>query len=145
MYNFRMLNSMYDKFIDEKELTTKQMLELGFNKHDIAKLVEEDKIRRVRRGYYDLVECDGLYRYAVILFNKKHLNIERGRKAFDRCLEIDPNNSNVHMRLFFDALFSKDYEKVLEHFNIFFISCSILSILERIILFVISSISSYSG
>ena len=50
MYNFRMLNSLYDKFIDNKELTTKELVELGFNKHDITKLVEEGKIRRVRRG-----------------------------------------------------------------------------------------------
>ena len=51
MYNFKMLNLMYDKFIDNKEVTTKELVELGFNKHDIAKLVEEGKLRRVRRGY----------------------------------------------------------------------------------------------
>ena len=81
-------------------------------------MVEEGKLRRVRRGYYDLVECDGLYRYANILFSKRFYNAERGRKALARCLEIDPNNGSVHSRLFMDALFSRDYEKVFEHFRV---------------------------
>lgn len=118
MYNFRMLNSMYDKFIDSKELTTKELVELGFNKHDIAKLVEEGKIRRVRRGYYDLVECDGLFKYANVLFSKRVFNVERGRKALERCLEIDPTNGSVHTRLFNSALYSRDYDKVFEHFQV---------------------------
>lgn len=118
MYNFRMLNSLYDKFIDNKELTTKELVELGFNKHDITKLVEEGKIRRVRRGYYDLVECDGLFRYANVLFSKRVFNVERGRKALERCLEIDPTNGSVHTRLLLDALYSRNYDKVFEHFKI---------------------------
>lgn len=118
MYNFRMLNSMYDKFIDSKELTTKELVELGFNNHDIAKLVEEGKIRRVRRGYYDLVECDGLFKYANVLFSKRVFNVERGKKALERCLEIDPTNGSVHTRLFNSALYSRDYDKVFEHFQV---------------------------
>ena len=118
MYNFKMLNSMYDKFIDNKELTTKELVELGFNKHDLAKLVEEGKIRRIRRGYYDLVECDGLFRYANVLFSKRVFNVERGRKALERCLEIDPTNGSVHTRLLNNALYSRNYDKVFEHFKV---------------------------
>ena len=92
MINFKTEMSIYDKFIDNKELSTKELLELGLNSHDLTKLVNEGKIRRVRRGFYDLDKCDGLFNYASILASRKYKNYDRFQQAIKRCLEIDPNN-----------------------------------------------------
>ena len=43
MVNFKIEMSIYDKFIDKKELTTKELLELGLNSHDLTNLVSEVK------------------------------------------------------------------------------------------------------
>ena len=118
MVNFKIEMSIYDKFIDKKELTTKELLELGLNSHDLTNLVSEGKIRRVRRGFYDLEKCDGLFNYANILASKKYKNYERFQKALNRCLEIEPNNGKVHTRLLLDSLHKNNFEQAVESIRI---------------------------
>lgn len=118
MINFKLEKSMYDKFIDKSELTTKELLELGFNSHDLTKLVEDGKIRRVRRGVYDLENCEGLFTYAKILASKRNRDFEKFEKAIKRCLEIDPNNGSVHTKLFLDSLYKNNFEQVFESYKV---------------------------
>ena len=118
MVNFKIEMSIYDKFIDKKELTTKELLELGLNSHDLTNLVNEGKIRRVRRGFYDLEKCDGLFNYANILASKKYKNYERFQQALNRCLEIEPNNGKVHTRLLLDSLHKNNFEQAVESIRI---------------------------
>lgn len=118
MINFKLEKSMYDKFIDKSELTTKELLELGFNSHDLTKLVEDGKIRRVRRGVYDLEKCDGLFTYAKILASKRNKDFDRFEKAIKRCLEIDPTNGSVHTKLFLDSLYKNNFNQVFESYKI---------------------------
>ena len=118
MVNFKIEMSIYDKFIDKKELTTKELLELGLNSHDLTNLVSEGKIRRVRRGFYDLEKCDGLFNYANILASKKYKNYERFQQALNRCLEIEPNNGKVHTRLLLDSLHKNNFEQAVESIRI---------------------------
>lgn len=118
MVNFKIEMSIYDKFIDKKELTTKELLELGLNSHDLTNLVSEGKIRRVRRGFYDLEKCDGLFNYANILASKKYKNYERFHQALNRCLEIEPNNGKVHTRLLLDSLHKNNFEQAIESIRI---------------------------
>ena len=118
MINFKLEKSMYDKFIDKKELTTKELLELGFNNHDLSKLVEDGKIRRVKRGVYDLEKIDGLFNYALILASKRNKDFERYNLALKRCLEIEPNNGRVHTKLFLDSLYKNDFKQAMESIRI---------------------------
>lgn len=118
MVNFKIEMSIYDKFIDKKELTTKELLELGLNSHDLTNLVSEGKIRRVRRGFYDLEKCDGLFNYANILASKKYKNYERFHQALNRCLEIEPNNGKVHTRILLDSLHKNNFEQAVESIRI---------------------------
>ena len=118
MINFKLEKSMYDKFIDKSELTTKELLELGFNSHDLTKLVEDGKIRRLRRGVYDLENCDGLFTYAKILASKRNKDFDRFEKAIKRCLEIDPTNGSVHTKLFLDSLYKNNFKQVFESYKI---------------------------
>lgn len=118
MINFKLETSMYDKFIDKKELTTKELLELGFNSHDLSKMVEDGKIRRVKRGVYDLDKCDGLFTYALILAGKRNKDFERYNQAIKRCLEIDPNNGRVHAKLLLDSLYKNDFNQAIDSIRI---------------------------
>lgn len=118
MVNFKTEMSIYDKFIDKKELTTKELLELGLNSHDLTKLVEDGKIRRVRRGFYDLEKCDGLFNYANILASKKYKKYDRFQQAINRCLEIDANNGRIHTRLFLDSLHKNNFEQAIESIRV---------------------------
>lgn len=118
MINFKLEKSMYDKFIDKKELTTKELLELGFNSHDLTKLVEDGKIRRVKRGVYDLDKCDGLFTYALVLTGKKTKDFDRYKQAIRRCLEIEPDNGRVHTKVFLDSLYSKDFNQAIESIRV---------------------------
>lgn len=118
MLNFKTEMSIYDKFIDKKELTTKELLELGLNSHDLTNLVNEGKLRRVRRGFYDLEKCDGLFNYANILASKKYKKYDRFQQAINRCLEIDPNNGKIHTRLFLDSLHKNNFEQAIESIRV---------------------------
>lgn len=118
MLNFKTEMSIYDKFIDKKELTTKELLELGLNSHDLTNLVNEGKLRRVRRGFYDLEKCDGLFNYANILASKKYKKYDRFQQAINRCLEIDANNGKIHTRLFLDSLHKNNFDQAIESIRV---------------------------
>ena len=118
MVNFKTEMSIYDKFIDKKELTTKELLELGLNSHDLTNLVSEGKLRRVRRGFYDLEKCDGLFNYANILASKKYKKYDRFQQAINRCLEIEPNNGRIHTRLFLDSLHKNNFDQAIESIRV---------------------------
>ena len=118
MLNFKTEMSIYDKFIDKKELTTKELLELGLNSHDLTNLVSEGKLRRVRRGFYDLEKCDGLFNYANILASKKYKKYDRFQQAINRCLEIEPNNGKIHARLFLDSLHKNNFDQAIESIRV---------------------------
>lgn len=118
MLNFKTEMSIYDKFIDKKELTTKELLELGLNSHDLTNLVSEGKLRRVRRGFYDLEKCDGLFNYANILASKKYKKYDRFQQAINRCLEIEPNNGRIHTRLFLDSLHKNNFDQAIESIRV---------------------------
>ena len=118
MVNFKTEMSIYDKFIDKKELTTKELLELGLNSHDLTNLVNEGKLRRVRRGFYDLEKCDGLFNYANILASKKYKKYDRFQQAINRCLEIDANNGKIHTRLFLDSLHKNNFDQAIESIRV---------------------------
>ena len=81
MINFNNEKNMYDLFIDNKTLTTQELLGVGFTNKDLTRLIEAGKIRRVSRGIYELENAQGLFKYTQILFSKRCKNSERGKNA----------------------------------------------------------------
>ena len=71
MINFNNEKNMYDLFIDNKTLTTQELLGVGFTNKDLTRLIEAGKIRRVSRGIYELENAQGLFKYTQILFSKR--------------------------------------------------------------------------
>ena len=118
MISFKNEKEMYNFFIDKDILTTKELLSIGFTNKDLTRLIEDGKIKRVKRGYYELGSINGLLNYCKILLRKRYKNIERARQGFKRCLEIDPENGSVNIRLFLDAIISGEYEKAFTYFDV---------------------------
>lgn len=118
MINFKNEMNMYDLFIDKTMLTTQELLSVGFTNKDLTRLIEDGKIRRVKRGYYELDNVNGLFRYAQILFSNKHKNYERGFKGLKRCLDIDPKNGSVHTRIFLNLIITGEFEQAFESFKV---------------------------
>lgn len=100
MINFKNEMNMYDMFIDKAVLTTQELLSAGFTNKDLTRLIDDGKLNRVKRGYYELASVNGLFRYSQILFGKRYKEYDKAFKGLKRCLEIDPKNGSVYTRIF---------------------------------------------
>lgn len=118
MINFKNEMNMYDMFIDKNVLTTQELLSVGFTNKDLTRLVEEGKLNRVKRGYYELASVNGLFKYSQILFSKRRKDYDRAFKGLKRCLEIDPNNGSVHTRIFLNLVITADYDEAFDSFKV---------------------------
>ncbi len=104
--------SMYDKFIENEELTTKDLLSIGFTSRDLTRLKEKGKLESVRRGVYRLVDADGLFSYSRELVEKEEY--ERAGMALDRCLEISPDNGTIAANVFSVSIGSKNFDRAVK-------------------------------
>lgn len=118
MINFNNEKNMYDLFIDKEILTTQELLGAGFTNKDLTRLIESGKIKRVKRGFYELENTQGLFRYTQILFSKRYRNLDRAIKGLKRCIEIEPENGSIHSRMFLNAIVTEDYEQALKSFAV---------------------------
>ena len=106
---------MYDKFVDKEELTTKELYELGFNKHDLAKFIEQGKIERVKRGFYRVNSADSMLFFINYLVGKRKK--ERASEALQRTLELFPNDQKINCRAFLNSIFTGDYKQAFKCFD----------------------------
>ena len=118
MINFKNEMNMYDMFIDKDVVTTQELLSVGFTNKDLTRLIEDGKIKRVKRGYYELTCVNGLFRYSQILFSNRYKMYDRGFAGLKRCLEIDPKNGSVHTRMFLNLVITADFEQAFESFKV---------------------------
>ena len=118
MINFNNEKNMYDLFIDNKVLTTQDLLGVGFTNKDLTRLIEAGKIKRVSRGFYELASAQGLFKYSLILSSKRCREYEKSKKALRRCVEIEPDNGSIQTRLFLNAIVDDDYDTALKCFEV---------------------------
>ena len=118
MINFKNETNMYDMFIDKDILTTQELLSAGFTNKDLTRLVDDGKLCRLRRGYYELGSARGLFKYSQILFSKRHKDYDRGVKGLKRCLDVEPGNGSVHTRMFLHLIITGEFEEAFESFKI---------------------------
>ena len=71
MINFKNTMDMYDRFIDRDYLSTQDLLSFGFNKNDLTKMIEDGKLKRPRRGYYEVGNVDGLFNYVKVIMKER--------------------------------------------------------------------------
>lgn len=118
MINFSNEKNMYDLFIDKEVLTTQELLSAGFTNKDLTRLIESGKIKRVKRGFYELENAQGLFKYSQILFSKRYRDLDRAIKGLKRCIEIEPDNGSIHTRMFLNSIVTEDYEQALKSFAV---------------------------
>lgn len=117
MISFKNTMDMYDRFIDRDYLSTQDLLALGFNKNDLTKMIENGKLKRPRRGYYEVGNVDGLFNYVKILFGKRFRNTERAIKGLNKCVRLAPENKSIQTRVFLNAIFEEKYDDVFKAFE----------------------------
>lgn len=112
------LYKLYEAMMKVEFITTKEIKELGFTQHDIAKLVEDGTLIRVQRGFYNFGNVDSLFMYGKSLVDSKKR--EEGIEVFKRCYTLDKENVNVAMQLMLSSIKSKEYDEILKYYDVLY-------------------------
>ncbi len=118
MINEENLNKMYNGLIDNKELTTKQLKEYGFNSKDLSGLIENGVLERIKRGYYAFISIDDLFFYGEKLISLNEY--DRAIACFEKCYEMDQSHLEACSYLFLRAIRSRDYNKAFDYLEKFY-------------------------
>lgn len=106
MYNEMYLNNMFDKIINDINLTLSELSECGFTKEDITLLVN-DGILKFENGIYSLKEVEPLFKYGRKLLGQK--DKITAQKCFLKCFSLNPNHDSVCYEMFIRSIDEKDY------------------------------------
>lgn len=112
------IHKLYDIIIFGKDLTTQEIINCGFNKNDIKKLIENKVIDRIKIGYYKLIDVEGLFLYGKRLILEK--DYTKADVCFKKCYKMDPSHSGVCFQLFNKSIKDKDYKSAFNHFKVLF-------------------------
>lgn len=110
------VKKIYDAIGTEQELTTKFLNGLGFNSKDLAQLIDNGILKRIKRGYYDVVNVEPLYKYGVSMLSKDK---KIAYKYLKKCYEIEPGHGKLVNRLIMLCINEKDYTQALQFLNVF--------------------------
>ena len=108
MLNHSDLNRLYNLLLENKELTTKNLNEYGFNSKEINLLIEEGILRRIKRGYYTFLADDKLFSYGEKLLEEKEY--KKADKCFEKCYELNSFNYGACTRVFLISIVNRNYE-----------------------------------
>lgn len=118
MINKENLNKLYNGLIENRELTTEELNEYGFNSKDLSDLIENGTLVVIKRGYYSFQAINDLFYYGKKLLKEK--NYDKASLCFEKCFELNPNHIGTCLQLFLRSIYKKDYKKSLEYFEHFF-------------------------
>ncbi len=116
MINQENLNKLYEGFIDKNELSTKEVNSYGFNGKDLTDLINQNILKRIRRGYYTLESVNELFSYGKNLMAQKKYN--RALECFKKCYELNPRHLGACRRLFLGNINQEKYEDAFKYFKI---------------------------
>ena len=108
------LAQMHNVAVEQIEITTKELKEMGFTSNDLTKMVRTGQLIRIKTGYYE-VPVKELHAYGKDLIKKK--DMEKAVKCFKTCYELEPNNINVLLQLFYQSIIGEEYEDALKYFD----------------------------
>lgn len=109
------VNKIYGAIAMDQELTTKFLNGLGFNSKDLAQLIDKGILKRIKRGYYDIVQIEPLYKYGIRTLNKEP---KIAYKYLKKCYQMDPSYGNLRYHLIWLGINEKDYTQVLEYLKL---------------------------
>lgn len=108
------LAQMHSTAVDQIEITTKELKAMGFNSNDLTKMVKEGQLNRVKTGYY-VVPASELHHYGKELLKNK--NFDRAYQCFKSCYEMEPDNINTLLQLFYQSITREEYEDAFKYFD----------------------------
>ena len=106
---------MYDRFVENNQLSINELLDLGFDEADLSKFVEQEQLKIDDNGNY-IVASSAQMLFLVKYFVDKGNN-ERADKVLYRAKELFPNDQRVASRVFADAVFDSDYDRAFENLD----------------------------
>ena len=111
------LFKLYEAMMNSEEfISTKEIKELGITQAEIAKMVEDETLIRVKRGFYNFGNVNSLFMYGKSLIDSKRR--EDGIKVFEKCFSLDKTNLYAAYQLFINAVKVKDYDSILKYFDV---------------------------
>jgi len=105
MINEENLTKLYKGVVNNCELTTRQLNEMGFNSHDITALLERGTLQRKKRGQYTFTSFAELMDYANKLIKNK--DFEELNNTYKRGFEMNPSDEKLCLQLFYRSLKSE--------------------------------------
>jgi hypothetical protein len=108
-------SDIYEHFIDNQDIKTSRLKELGYDFNAINYLINQGVLIRVKQGYYQILDVEGLYHYGKKLIAEK--KYDRVTECFKKCYEINPAHKAACFQLFIRAIDSKDYNEALKYFD----------------------------
>lgn len=109
------LNKVYEKTVDNNYFTTKELLEIGFTKNDLTKLVKEEVLLRLKRGQYTFIDVEQLFYYGKkFLFYKKY---DKARSIFEACYKINPDHGGTLFQYFFKSIEEEKFIEAYKYLN----------------------------
>lgn len=119
MVEYNKIFELYKAMMNSEEfITTKEIKELGFIQSDITKMIEDGTLIRIKRGYYNIGNVNGLFLYGKYLIDNKQRS--EGIAVFEKCFTLDKTNIYVAYQLFINAVKRKDYDNILEYFDVMY-------------------------
>lgn len=112
------LYKLYEAMMKVELITIKEIKELGFTQHDIAKLVEDGTLIGVQIGFYNFGNVDSLFMYGKSLIDSKKR--DEGIEVFKRCYTLDKDNVSVAMQLMLSSIKSKEYNEILKYYDVLY-------------------------
>ncbi len=108
-------HKLYDLSINNDQLKTENLYKIGFNKHDLNKLINDKILIRVKRGTYKFIDVDSLYDYSV--YNYKIKDFNKALLCLIACNKLDSNNILIMKKL---ALAYNKLNKEKEFINVIY-------------------------
>lgn len=115
MVTENIIDKIYDAVINDIELTTKELNSYGLNSRDINTLINQDIIRRKKRGFYEISNINFLYNYSRKLLKQK--KYEKSQKCFEKILKINPNHFETNFDMFCQSICKDNYEDTYKYFD----------------------------
>jgi len=113
--NKELLNTMYEYFLTNDIITTKELKNLGINSNNITSLVKKSVLRSIKRGEYTLDNVEGLYEYSKTLSNNKE--IDKAILGFNMCYKINPNHEETCFWLLTKCILEEKYDECFKYFD----------------------------
>lgn len=112
------INDLYLELNRQKFISTSTLKQMGLNNYDIKKLVEENKLIRVNKGYYKTNIKSKDYDYNKSILKQARVELEKGN--FEEVYYLISTykhlntSKNAHNILYLMYLLTKDYDKAKE-------------------------------